>query len=566
MMTMNAWNRLSTQTILRSRLILGQKGSDMNSGRCVARLRSALHVLVLLGASSGPALSYGPFPLGTTVFVDASNTNGLQNGTSANPFNTIGEAINGAQPGAVVGVAPGIYQGTKNDELIISFPLELLGFDMKTTTIQMLDAYKHETLISIQSTNVRVSGFTINRSCDHVVVTPDNPSTCYIDEVAIRVDVADPTVRIERSVLTGNTSGIAVNRNSAGDGPTIDGVLITAHLYGINGPARVTNSVITSCRGVQQWNNRPITIVNNTFIGRDECGYPAGIVVKSDDDSANSSSGIIKNNIITAFNVGVWDEANGLPPLLYNVFYDNNYDAIVSGVGTLTTAGQINAIAGNAGNFEAEPKFVNTAADDLHLNATSPAIDAGDDQFAPNHDFDGVARPLDGDGNCKSTVDVGAFETAPKVLQPAEIFIHCNRYVFDAHEWVFAGCIAVDCCPFCPGRDVLDWLIRVNGDPVVTVVLRFEGLDPEAARRVAIDGRGQWIASDRLLMTGRELTLRGLPFPHHDSRSRVRMTVESFSGDQPLTGAFAVNVSQVADGRRIGETLLEYPASQSSGD
>ena len=378
------------------------------------------------------------------------------------------------------------------------------------------------------------------------------------------MDDADATVRVERSALTGNSSGIE-HHTFAADDPTIDGVLITARRYGISGPARVTNSVIISCVGVRQSDAiSPIFIVNNTFIGRDDGCQGKGITVIGDEYGPSSS--IIANNIFSGLNIGVetveggGNEGKILPPLLNNVFDDNNYAAYAFLEGDGYTAGEINAIAGNVGNVEAEPEFVNTAAHDFHLQGTSPAIDAGDDAFAPNHDFDGVDRPLDGDGNCKSTVDAGAFEAAAKVLQPAEIFIHCNRYVFNAHEWVFAGCIAVDCCPFCPGRDVLDWIIYVKGEQVMTVVLRFEGLDPEAARRVAIEGRGQWVAPDRLLMTGSELSLRGLPFPHSDARHRVRMTVESFAADQPLTGALAVNVSQVADGRRIGETLLEYPA------
>ena len=40
----------------------------------------------------------------------------------------------------------------------------------------------------------------------------------------------------------------------------------------------------------------------------------------------------------------------------------------------------------------------------------SPLIDAGDNASAPDHDFEGEARPLDGDKDGAAIVDVGADE------------------------------------------------------------------------------------------------------------------------------------------------------------
>jgi hypothetical protein len=49
-----------------------------------------------------------------------------------------------------------------------------------------------------------------------------------------------------------------------------------------------------------------------------------------------------------------------------------------------------------------DPKFVSPG--DYHLQDTSPAIDAGDNESAPTHDFDGNPRPYG------AVVDLGAFE------------------------------------------------------------------------------------------------------------------------------------------------------------
>jgi PKD repeat protein len=53
---------------------------------------------------------------------------------------------------------------------------------------------------------------------------------------------------------------------------------------------------------------------------------------------------------------------------------------------------------------EAAPRFVDAAAADFHLLADSPAIDHGAATSAPDHDYDGAARPSNG------VWDIGAYE------------------------------------------------------------------------------------------------------------------------------------------------------------
>ena len=46
-----------------------------------------------------------------TIYVDASNSSGVEDGTLANPYNTIQEGYDAALADDVVSVAPGIYVG-----------------------------------------------------------------------------------------------------------------------------------------------------------------------------------------------------------------------------------------------------------------------------------------------------------------------------------------------------------------------------------------------------------------------------------------------------------------------
>lgn len=66
-----------------------------------------------------------------------------------------------------------------------------------------------------------------------------------------------------------------------------------------------------------------------------------------------------------------------------------------------------------AGNIDLDPLFVAPRANDFHLQASSPCIDAGDPAFAPAPgagDFDDEYRLWDGDGNFLALVDMGADE------------------------------------------------------------------------------------------------------------------------------------------------------------
>jgi hypothetical protein len=79
------------------------------------------------------------------------------------------------------------------------------------------------------------------------------------------------------------------------------------------------------------------------------------------------------------------------------------------------------------GNISADPLFVNSASD-FHLQPNSPAIDAGTNA-APNlppTDFAGNPRILDGNNDCVSTVDMGAYE----LVRAANVSFSANTLTF----------------------------------------------------------------------------------------------------------------------------------------
>ncbi|MFH0795023.1 MAG: right-handed parallel beta-helix repeat-containing protein [bacterium] len=124
------------------------------------------------------------------------------------------------------------------------------------------------------------------------------------------------------------------------------------------------------------------SILNNT-IDHNGTGYLVG----------NGTSPAIRNNIFTKNGTGIDQPYSGVATLSYNDVWGNgiNYRGCAPG----------------AGDFSADPLFVNKAAGNYHLLEGSPCIDAGTSEGAPVDDIDGGPRPVG------SGYDVGADEWHP---------------------------------------------------------------------------------------------------------------------------------------------------------
>ncbi len=120
------------------------------------------------------------------------------------------------------------------------------------------------------------------------------------------------------------------------------------------------------------------------------------------------------NNIFTNVKIAIYTGGTFDLPITHNLFHNVR-------VGFVDQAGNNlgndllfwELVAVNAtNNLEGAPQLVDPVTTrDFHLQATSPAIDAGTNAFAPADDFDEVARPI---GN---TVDIGPYEYgAPPVV------------------------------------------------------------------------------------------------------------------------------------------------------
>jgi hypothetical protein len=109
----------------------------------------------------------------------------------------------------------------------------------------------------------------------------------------------------------------------------------------------------------------------------------------------------LRNNIVALNSSGVWANAAFTGASTNDVFGNTgaNYD------------GPSGDLTATQGNLSADPLFVNPAADEFHLTAHSPCVDAGTAIGNEAMDLDGAPRFVG------ASVDIGAYEyqggTAP---------------------------------------------------------------------------------------------------------------------------------------------------------
>jgi hypothetical protein len=150
------------------------------------------------------------------------------------------------------------------------------------------------------------------------------------------------------------------------------------------------------------------TFVNNTIAANTAFDNSSGIFVTGFGQDATFT-----NNIIVA--------ANGETAVTCNSLY-SSVSPSFSHNDAFSISGQAWAgicdTTSNPGNISSDPLFVNSTGADFHLQAGSPAIDAGDNSAPnlPKTDYDGNTRILDGNNDCLSTVDLGAYELVLSVL------------------------------------------------------------------------------------------------------------------------------------------------------
>lgn len=239
--------------------------------------------------------------------------------------------------------------------------------------------------------------------------------------------VGSGTARILDNVISGNTltsangggislfaAGTPTIRGNTISGNTATGIFPCAAGGGISmvnlSDALIAGNLITGnsagCGGGIYWlvpsGNRGPLLVNNTIADNDSA---QGSGINADGFDAQT---LLVNNIIVAQGAQTAVFCGNLNDLNPPMFKANDvFSPTGSAYGGICTDQ-----SGLNGNISATPLFVSPGSGNYHLQAGSPAIDAGDNTAPslPANDLDGDPRVLDGDGNSTVIVDMGVDE------------------------------------------------------------------------------------------------------------------------------------------------------------
>jgi Thrombospondin type 3 repeat len=385
--------------------------------------RAAACALALIPALAA-ADSYGPYPAGTTIFVDARNP-AMGTGLPDDPYHSIADGIDAAAAGDQVGVAAGNYAGA----LVMRNGIDVVGWSADTTTIDGLGE-----ISAVICADARIEGFRI-RGGGEMQLDCTNGTSPTIAHDIIDGDGASPIVlALSHAVITDNqiTGDYAIHGACPCDAihsytaaPAIERNYIWADDPGNNISAITLDFTNASYIGARIQDNHIVgkVLVDLTYSGPDgalivgnliefQNGYGENIDIASGQVTATS------NTLIGG--VGIFLQGSD-PVQLYNnnVYHDPFYPGLedcgapdnVIAYNNIyppppTQRGCQPVIIGENGNISTDPGFVDPGAMDYHLAPGSPLIDAGDSAAPglPATDYDGLPRVVG------AAVDIGAFE------------------------------------------------------------------------------------------------------------------------------------------------------------
>jgi hypothetical protein len=301
---------------------------------------------------------------------------------SVDPCATIQFALNIATPGDTIRVAAGTYDENLG---ITTNGLTLLGAGPAVTTIRggQFGNVIQTGIVTDDVATFVIEGFTIT----DIEGASDFNAGILLDS-ATRFGPADWTVR--GNIIRDTGIGIELGFSDAG--------------------ALIENNVIAGNlrHGIQNIRHYRVIIRNNTIVGNGLVGYREDFGI---------GDSVFVNNIVAFNGTAATDSRHPTgfeaASLNYQIAFNNVFGNAFGNYGQFAGNGAaalpLTPLPGT-GEISIDPGFVDPASGDYRLSAGSPSIDAGTNDDAPTTDIDGNVRPVDGNGDGTSVVDMGAFE------------------------------------------------------------------------------------------------------------------------------------------------------------
>jgi hypothetical protein len=353
------------------------------------------------------------------VATTGSDTNG--DGSISSPWATIGYASTEIGPGAVVHVAAGVYYGSFDtassgtSSAYITYQADAADFsgpvDCARVAADQGDLASCVQLIGGNSTTwtnsgdyVAIEGFDVTGGGINGIYTEGNATVIAENHVH---DMLPGTCNSDGGSginLDGTNAQVTDNYvHDNGPYPSACGYVQGIYFLKAGGFAENNISFNNSGFGIQLWHEPSnIGLINNTIFNN----ASGGIVMGTDDNDFTVNYVTVSNNIVANNGgAGISEQGAYSSSVGPNVVVTNNL--------LFQNAGDSVNLLGDALGLLTvvlDPEFVDYtggAAGNYHLLAGSPAIGAATSNGAPVSDFDGNARPQNGE------FDIGAYEYTP---------------------------------------------------------------------------------------------------------------------------------------------------------
>lgn len=299
-----------------------------------------------------------------------------------------------------------------------------------TTVVSLGDSFSTISALTIQLPATGNSNTALQLAGDANGITVTEPSDTY----GFGVDLADAGATLSGSTVTMSGTGVATrsysgatirdSRLSGAGGFQGYGTIRRSRISSINsaailqGASTIENSILEPLNGSGTFTGVSAganttsfnaELRNNTIAGDGTGGTGITVGAYQIFGPAPTVTASVTNTIIRGMGTDLEatvsdDPGPGIPSAQISI-QSSNFDPA-----KVTTFGGGQVFPGS-GNINADPLFTDLAGGDLSLTRHSPAVDRGDNGFAPSGpDLDGAQRVVDGDEDGDAVVDMGALE------------------------------------------------------------------------------------------------------------------------------------------------------------
>ncbi len=364
------------------------KSFPTSAALLLGRLGSSLRALALTALLLGGALSAQ-----ATIRYVKPTASGSGDGSSwANASANLQAMINASSAGDQVWVAAGTYKPTTTTNRSISFSLKngVAVYGGFNGTETLLSQRNWVTNVTILSGDIGTPGDNSDNSY-HVVYNSGINSTAVLDGFTITKG------RTGISIFPDNAGGGMLNSYSS---PTLINCSFSENTAGFGGGMYNDHSspTLTNCSfsgnttyngggGIYNYSSSP-TLTNCSFSGNTATFGGGGIT-----NISLSSPTLMNCSFSGNTTSGIQNIYSSSPTLTNCILWGNGTEIFnVTGSSPTVTYSIVQGGYPGTGNLNADPLFVNPPTD-LHLQPSSPAINAGTSAGAPAFDFEGDSRP-----------------------------------------------------------------------------------------------------------------------------------------------------------------------------